>query len=270
MRRDGLERREGNIRGFDLDRVSGMSFEAYLSSLGSAVAAHLDPTSDAYFTFSSGAQISAYVDRIAGQVFSQGTAANQPLRDVATATMGGKNTVFCDGVSDFLGASANPNFFKFLHDGNPGASVFVAFRQDGTSPATSSLFRSASTAAQVGWHLQLTTGASLSNVYNGSGTAVNSWTNADAAHYARDLSRVQMWGYVDGTSYSRIPGSSLSNADTVAQDPSIANPSAALLMGSGSAAFKGWIGDVVFLRRIATADETSIIFAYLKTKYSLP
>jgi hypothetical protein len=241
----------------------------YLTSLGSDVKAWFDPTSDAYFTFSTGAQVSAWVSRIGAQTLSQATSANQPLRDVATSVLGGKNTLLFDGSNDSLGAVANPNFWKFLHDGT-GYSLIAVLRRDSTGGATASLLRSASTNAQSGVHLTLNSASAQLSILNASGSSLNVWTiSMETQHFASDVSRWQMFGYVDGTQHSRVSGSSLTNADAGGLDPSAANPSTTMLLGNGSGAYKGYVGDLIFLNHVATSTERQTITGLLAQKYGV-
>jgi len=240
---------------------------AYLASLGSVVKSWHDPTSDAYFTFSTGAQISAWVGRIGAQVLSQGTSANQPLRDLATAVLGGKNTVKCDGSNDSLAAVANPNFWKFLHDGT-GYAGYVVHRTDSTGNANQSLLYSAGAVAQVGIHIDMQAARVVESVFNGSGVAMNTWNLVTASHFARDVSRYQMFGYTTGTQLSRVSGSSLTNADT-AGTPSAANPTTNLFVGNGNTAWKGYLGDLIFLSRTPTAGEHAQITSLLAQKWAV-
>lgn len=263
MRGRGRQRRSTGVV-----RSASARLASYLTSLGSDVKAWFDPTSDAYFTFSTGAQVSAWVSRIGAQTLSQATSANQPLRDVATSTLGGKNTLLFDGSNDSLGANANPNFWKFLHDGT-GYSLIAVLRQDSTGGASASFLRSGATNAQSGVHISLNAVSAQLSVFNASGSTLNAWANNEASHYARDVSRWQMFGYVDGTQHSRVSGSSLTNADVGGQDPSTANPSTTLLLGSGSAAYKGYVGDLIFLNHIATAGEQATITGLLAQKWSV-
>jgi hypothetical protein len=230
------------------------------------VPAWFDPTSDVYFTFSTGAQVSDYVSRIGAQVWSQATSGNQMLR--ALAGLNGRNLLLLDGVNDFLGATANPNFWKFCHDGT-GFSVFAVLLHDVTGTATSSFFRSASTNAQSGIHYTLNTTSAALSVFNASGSDLNAWVNATAAHYARGTARWQMLGYVDGFQHSRVSGSSLTNADVGGQNPSVANPSLTFLFGNGASAFKGYVGDLIFLNHIATAGEQAQITSLLAQKWGV-
>lgn len=244
----------------------------YLRSLGT-----LDlwwaAISDAFFTFSSGAQINDWVTRAAldptlgalgAQILRQGTTANQPLRILANPLMGGQNSVRYDGVTDFL-AIVTSSIMKMLHDGSRSA-MFFGLRVDSTGGAIGDLIRSANTVATIGVRYVLNATSFNFTVYNGSGSTLNSWTGFDLPHYARDVTRCQMIGYDGDALHSRVAGSALSNADAVGQSPSTANPTNAMLVASGNNALKVDITDIIVLRELPSIEVSNNIIALVNRK----
>ncbi len=237
----------------------------------SGLKAWFDSRTNAYMTISTG--ISSWVSRagsLGSIAWTQGTGGNQPAYATAVASLNGQNAVQFDGTNHYFDIN-NTNAMKFLHDGT-GASSFVVYRMDSTGGATQALFSSGQAAAQTGVLFQGTTTQLQPRVYNGSGAVLNTWNLATAAHYARDASRWQMWAYIDGTVHSRVSGSSLTNADTVGQDPNTGNPTNALRLGglpSGASLFKGYVAQKLYYDHVLTAGETTQLATWAASIYGV-
>jgi hypothetical protein len=272
-RRLNRQRKRGTYRTGAFVSEASDPLEEYLSGL-SSLKAWFDPTSDDYFTFSTGAQISAWVSRLGslGAVtMAQATSGNQPLRSVATASLNNKNTVQFDGSDDFL-AGATPSDWTFMHN-NTGACVLTIERADSTGVATQYPYDTCSnSAANIGMFISL--GASMTvRVANGSGTFQNNFSTAVSAHFSRDVSKWRAWTYGGGSAGFHVTGSSLSQADTGGQTPSVAAPSNALTLGRSSAgvstSFKGHLGDIVILSEVPSSTVRNEIVALLATKWAV-
>jgi hypothetical protein len=270
MRRNAGSRRAGRASG--VRQRSSDPLAAYLATIAS-LKAWFDPTSDAYFTFSTGAQISAWVSRLGslGSVtLAQATSGNQPLRSSATASLGNKNTVQFDGTDDFLQASTASDW-TFLHN-NTGATIINVERIDSTGFATQVVYATCgNSAASTG--MFNTFGGSLTNrVANGSGTFQNNWSIATAAHFARDVSRWRAWSYGGATAGSHVSGSSLTNADTGGQVPAVGAPTLAFTLGRSTvagASWKGHSGDIIICGSVLSDTERNTIAGLLATKYTV-
>lgn len=266
-----LERRIGaggnrrNLRG-----GGGMPLEAPLTIPG--LKAWFDARTTSHMTIATG--ISAWVSRagsLGSIAWTQGTGGNQPAYATAVASLGGKNAVQFDGSDDYFDTN-NQNAWKFLHDGT-GASRFTVLRLDSTGGATQRYGQTNNaSASEHGVFVQYEASAVALRVGNGSGTWLNLWSLGTAAHYARDVSRWQMWGYVDGAQHSRVSGSSLTNADDAAQDPSTNNPSRAFRLGASPVAaspLKGYVAQEIYYDHILTAGETSLLAAWAASVYGV-
>lgn len=230
-----------------------------------------DARSAAYMTLN-GSAVSAWLSRAGslGSVsFTQGTAANQPTYEASKATFNNKGVVTFDGSNDFL-TSNNTNAWKFLHDGT-GASTFVVRRIDSTGGATQQLLLSASTASEVGVSWFYSTDQITPRVANGSGTFLNN-NNTGAPYGARDVTAWQSMSYIDGTFSNARSGGTTSGADAVGQDPSTANPTRALILGSAAAAanpLKGSIAQLLLFDHVLTAGERSALAAWANGEFGV-
>lgn len=245
---------------------------AYLATI-SSLQAWWDPASDAYFTFSTGAQISAWVSRmgaLGAKTLAQATSGNQPTRALAVSVLGNKNAVLLDGTDDFLAASTAADW-AFLHN-NTGACIISVERIDSTGVAIQYPYSTcANSAANVGiFHAASTTNLTM-RVANGSGTFQNNWSSTTLAHYERDVSRWRAWSYGSGTQSSHVSGSSVTNADTGGQTPSVAAPQNAFTVGrssgGASTSFKGYMGDIMVFNEVPSATVRNNIAALLAQKY---
>jgi len=199
----------------------------------------------------------------------QATPANQPAYLASVAAMGNRPAVQFDGVDDWLDANS-PTAGTRLHNGL-GASTFRIARLDSTGGATQRLLNSAANATGIGVLHQSSLTLFTLQVLNGTGTAVNSWNLSTLAHYARDVSRWQMWGYATGTMHSRVSGSSLTNADT-GGPPSTSNSTAALRVGASNAAtfpMKGWVCQEIHYDHVLTAGETTQLANWAAAEYGV-
>lgn len=234
--------------------------------------AWFDSRTDDYFTFSTGAQISAWTSR-AGSIGSvawiQATSSAQPTRALSVATLGSKNAVLFDGTDDYLDTN-NANAWKFLHDGT-GASRFLVIRADSTGGTTQRFGQTANTSSDSGVLWQFNTTSMSLQVHKGDGTTVNTWSLSTGAHWARDVSRWQLWGYVSGMQHSRVSGSSVTNADT-ASPPSSANPTRTLRMGATATPInwiKGYVAQDLFYDHVLTAGETTQLATWANQQYGV-
>lgn len=249
-------------------RVSLAAREAPLNISG--LAAWYDSRDDDYITLATG--ISAWVSRagsLGTATLSQGTAANQPAYETSVATLGSRPAVFFDGSNDAL-AAATASTWAFLSNGT-GATIFLVERIDSTGGATQvPVMTMTAVATNVGIYAGLTTTALQGRVGNGSGTYCNNWGLTTASHYARDASRWRALTYEDETMGSRVSGSSLTNADTAAQEPSASNPTLALTVG-GSAGlfFKGWLAQIIIYNRVLTTAEFSALASWANQQYGV-
>ena len=197
----------------------------------------------------------------------QATSANRPVWVVSEPLFGGRPAVLFDGVNDWLEAN-DPNAGTRLHNGL-GGSVFRVLRVDSTGGATQRAINSCATASQIGLLHQLSATILTLQVCNGSGTSVSTWNLANVAHYGRDVSRWQMWGYVTGMMHSRVSGSSLTNADT-GGPPSTGPAAFPLRIGAsntGTLPFKGWLCTEIYYDHVLTAGETSQLAAWAAAEY---
>lgn len=204
--------------------------------------------------------------------WTQGGASNlQPVYATAVASLNGKNAVQFDGTDDYFDTN-NANAWKFLHDGT-GASRFFIWRIDSTGGATMRYGQSQdSSASEIGISESNGAAAVTMRVANGSGTFVNNYTTAPSGHYARDVSRWQMWGYATGTQHSRVSGSLLTNADTGGQSPSSSNPTRTYRLGasaSGALPFKGYIAQDIYYDHVLTAGELTSLVNFFAPIYGV-
>ena len=236
--------------------------------------AWLDSRTTAQMTFGTGNAIASWASR-GGSLgtsiaWAQATPANQPAYVAAEPLFGGRPAVLFDGTNDWLDAN-DINAGTRLHNGL-GASVFRVLRGDSTGPSAQRVFGSSSTGSQIGVLHQLSSPTQLTlQIANGSGTLVNSWTVGNAAHYARDVSRWQMWGHITGMAHSRVSGSSLTNADTGGA-PSSAPATFPLRIGAsptGTLPFKGWLCQELYYDHVLTAGETSQLAAWAAAEYGV-
>jgi hypothetical protein len=237
------------------------------------LAAWYDSRTDAYFALS-GSSITAWMSRagsMGGMPLSQGVAANQPLRVLGVAEMNNQQSVLLDGVDDFMSA-ANPADWPFLHD-NTGATIVTVERVDSTGIASQHVYGTLSgPAAQRGLYGALGTTSIILRLGNGSGAYQNAWTNANAAHYARDVSRWRAWAYGGGSQKHAVSGSTLTNADAVGQTPSASAPEYALRVGRAGAAsssLKGHVPQILVYKRVLTAPEIASLGAFFAPIYGI-
>lgn len=251
---------------------SRLTLAGYLSTL-SSLQAWWDPTIDDYFTFSTGAQVSAWLSR-AGALgaisWGQATSANQATRALAVANMGNKNTVRFDGTNDFFTIS-NQNAVKFLHDGT-GATVIWVRRIDSTGPATQQILLSAALNTEIGVGLSYTTTPATSLRWrNGSGTLLAALDPAGSG--VRDASAWEAVSYADELITHARSGSVTTAADTVGQEPSASNPTRALILGSTAVAttnpLKGDLGDVLMFSEVLSETVRNNVVALLAQKYGV-
>jgi hypothetical protein len=232
--------------------------------------AWFDARTTSHVTIATG--VSSWVSRagsLGSIAYTQATGGNQPAYATAVASLNGKNAIQFDGTDDFLDTN-NQNAWTFLHDGT-GATRFKVLRLDSTV-ATQRYCQSSNAVTEVGVLVQYEAAQVTLRVSNGSGTFLNTWNNNTAAHYAKDVSRWQMWGYVDGTQHSRVSGSSLTNADTVGQDPSASNPGRALRLGATPAAaspLKGYVACEIYYDHVLSAAELSVLTAWANREYGV-
>jgi hypothetical protein len=235
--------------------------------------AWFDARSDQWFTFSTGAQISAWTSRAGSMgpvTFAQVTGASQPLRALAVATFNGKNTVQFDGVNDQLVSSVT-NEWKFLHDGT-GFSSFTVSRIDSTGGATQQVFLNSALATEVGINASFVNNPFVSLRWrNGSGSNLNAYDPAGTAQ--RDVTSWGSVSYIDGTITYARSGAATTNADVAGQDPSTANPARPLYLGATATPttnpFKGHIATVMFFDHVLTAEERGLLAAWAAQEYGL-
>jgi hypothetical protein len=228
----------------------------------------------AYFTLN-GSSVSAWVSR-GGSLgtslaFTQGTASSQPTYSTGVSTLNYRPAVQFDGTADFLNTN-DQNAWTFLHDGT-GASKFTVFRMDSTGPASQRFAQTTNASAtERGFFMQFEAGLVSLRVSNGSGTWLNIWNNNSTPHYVKDNSRWQMWGYVDGTQYSRVSNSTLTNSDDVSQDPSSGVPTRVYRVGAsstGTGLFKGWIAADLYYDHVLTNAEITALGTWANRVYGV-
>jgi hypothetical protein len=234
--------------------------------------AWFDSRDPAYFALGGGGEVNAWMS-CAGSLgpiaWQQGTAANQPIRAPVEPLFNNLPAVLFDGVNDWLDANSATAGVR-LHNGL-GGSTFRIFRLDSTGGASQKILGSANTATEIGISQTLSTANMGLLVANGSGTFVSNWTLSTAAHIARDVSRWQMWGYVAGTSHSRVSGSNLTFADA-AGPPSTSPPTRILRLGAasnGSLAVKGLLPQELHYDHVLTAGETTQLAAWAASTYGV-
>lgn len=267
--RGAFERRDSGRRSGLRGGSGGVPRETPLAISG--LKAWWDARTDAYFTFSTGAQISAWLSR-AGSMgavsFTQATSANQPVRATSVASFNNKNTVQFDGTNDEFQADNAASAWKFLHDGS-GASVFFVRRIDSTGDATQFCYATADGASQVGVNLIfISPNDGQYAVADGDGTYANAAGHANQG--VRDTSAWQAITYTTGTRVMHVSGLSDSNADTSA--PSSADATRALVLGGPFAAgnnFKGHIACFLVYDRVLAAGERSQLAAWAAVQYGV-
>jgi len=234
--------------------------------------AWFDSRSTDYFALGGGGEVSAWLSRagtLGAIAWQQGVGSNQPIRVAAEPLFNNMPAVLFDGVNDWLDASS-PAAGTRLHNGL-GGSTFRLARIDGTGGATQRLINSAAVASQIGVLHQASTTLITYQLVNGSGTSVNAWNISTLAHYARDVSRWQMWGYVTGMMHSRVSGSSLTNADT-GGPPSASNSTFTLRLGASTAGtfpLKGLVPQEIHYDHILTAGETTQLANWAASIYGV-
>ncbi len=224
-----------------------------------------DPT---YFGLGGAGEVSAWLSRagtLGGIPWTQGTASNQPIRVAAEPLFNGLAAVLFDGVNDDIDTS-NQNAWTFLHNGS-GASIFRVIRFDGASATTQVVAGSETVATHVGITDYYSPANANIRYANGSGTR-ETWTIANVAHCARDVTRWHMIGFDTPSSYSRVSGSSLSDPNVLA--PSASPPSTALRIGQGGVnSFKGWIAQDIYYDHVLTAGETTQLGNWAAATYGV-
>lgn len=239
----------------------------------SDLAAWYDSRTDDYFTLN-GSGVSAWASRagtMGATPLSQATAGSQPLRATSVAVLGGKNAVQFDGVDDFMDTATAADW-TFLHN-NTGATIFLVERADSTGLTTQTVYMTCpGTTAQMGVVCSLAATAVALRVCNGSGTYQNNWSNSNAAHYARDVSRWRSCSYGAGVQTSVVSGSTLTNADTVGQVPAVGAPLNALRLGRAAGAtssLKGYVAQIIIFKRVLTAPEIASLAAWAAAQYGV-
>lgn len=194
---------------------------------------------------------------LVGAKYVQGSNTNRPLLVTSAAVLNNKPAIQFDGVDNYFDVN-DQNSWKFQHEG-AGWSSFKVFWIDSTGGATQNFSQTCNgTTAEVGVLEQYQAAAVSLRVTNGAGAVLNEWALNTAAHYAKDVARWHMRGYVDGTQHSRVSGSSLSNADAGGQNPSNANPTRLRRVGASPGAtspFKGLLGAEIHYDHILTDAE---------------
>ncbi len=248
---------------------------AYLASLGT-LQAWWDPTSDAYFTFSTGAQISAWVSR-AGALgtisWGQATSANQPVRVLASASFNNKNVVSWDGTNDFFTVS-NISALNCLHNAS-GGSLFFVRRYDSTGGANMQMFNSnAFNQSATGIITSESNAPQIQmRVMNASGTYLNVFTSAGKG--VRDVTAWEMFEHAASTITLAQSGSVTTNPDNPGAGggiPSAADPASTPILGTGIGAsnpLKGLVGDIILLSPAPSATVRNNIAALLASKWGV-
>jgi hypothetical protein len=196
---------------------------------------------------------------------SQGIGLNQPTRELA-ALPGGRNAVKCDGIDDFLQA-AIPAEWTFTHN-NTGATIFLVERIDGTGVADQLVCHTASSVSNRGFRQLMRLASFSPQIFNGGGTAQNTWLVANAAHFARNVTRWRAWSYGNSEQTSTISGSTVANADTAGQVAGTGVPTTGLkISNGGSSAFKGLLGEVLIYKRVLSAAEKTALGAWAAAEY---
>lgn len=230
--------------------------------------AWFDSRDPAYFTFGFGTEVAAWASRagsIAGVSWVQAASASRPLRNPSVPELGGRPAVQFDGVDDSI-LTNNQNAWAFLHNGS-GYSRFMVWRIDSTGAIQR--FGQTSTSNAVGAQF-LSQATSVTATIASGGATANGWTINAAPHYARNVSRWQMFGYATGTQHARVSNSSLTNADTGA--PSVANPAEPYRIGtlaSGIQPLKGWIAQDVYYDHVLSEAETAQLADWARAQYGV-
>lgn len=234
--------------------------------------AWFDSRSTEWFALGAGGEVSAWMSRagsLSGIAWLQGTASNQPIRVASEPTMNGLPAVRLDGINDWLDANS-PTAGQRLHTGL-GASSFRIFRIDSTGGLNQRLLSSMNAASEIGvFHLHQT-GATITQIANGSGVLVSNWTINAVSHTARDVSRWQMWAHSTGLAHSRVSGSNLTFADA-GGPPSLAAPTRTLRLGAspgGVSPVKGLLAQELYYDHVPTAGETTQLANYFAPIYGI-
>lgn len=263
--------------GRDLSLPLGTDLAAEIPEQISGLAAWFDSRSTRWMSFSSGFVCSAWgsrargPDSIANAIATQGVVAGQPVWSPSVANLGNRPGLIYDGTNDVMD-TATPGNWTFVHSGNGGLGAFILTVEymDSTGSATQSVTATCNGTNTATGVFPLFGVANVSlRVCNGSGVFVQSWTNAVAAHFARNVPRWRGWSYVTGTQGSYVSGSSLTNADTGGA-PSSGAPATALRIGGfGGVVIKGNIAQVLVYKRIPSAAEISRLGAWVNSIYPL-
>jgi hypothetical protein len=233
--------------------------------------AWFDARSDEYFTFSTGAQISAWVSRagsLGNIAWGQSTSANQAVRAQGVSVLNGTNTVQFDGVNDFM-ESTSQDAWKSLHDGT-GSEVFFILSVDTTGQTIQNLLIDALGSIDVGIMLRVrdSTGANGQRICNGSGT---NYTNAFNFTGSADTEWRSV-AYTEGTITVSYTGTSLTHADTVGQPPSSASPTRTVTLGwtpGGGQVFKGHLAQLLFFDHVLTTAERASLAAWANREFGV-
>jgi hypothetical protein len=258
--------------GIDLAGVAVVPPVVEPPALLTGLKAWFDSRDTAYFALGGGGEVSAWLSRggsLGAIAWSQGTAANQPIRVPSEPLMNNMPAVLFDGVNDSI-ITNNQNAWTFLHDGT-GHSVFRVYRMDSTGAASQTISATAGSTSTVGARMQSGGVGSFSYpIYNGT-AAVN--LTAFGAHSARDVARWHMLGHVTGTAYSRTSISSLSGADVGGQLPSVANPTSPYRLGAvvpaGTLPFKGLVVQDIYYDHVLSAGELATLTAWAAPLYGV-
>jgi hypothetical protein len=225
-----------------------------------------DSRDASHFALGAGGEVSAWLSRAGslGAIWTQGSAANQPIRVPSSSFFGGLPAVRLDGVNDSL-VTSNKDAWTFLHNGS-GQSTFRVYRLDSTGIVNQMALSSEAAATHFGITDFSASGSLTIRFSNGS--VRETWTLNNVAHSSRDVTRWHMIGLDAANLYSRASGSSLSDPNV--QAPGAGVPSVALRLGNGTAnAFKGLWAQDIYYDHVLTAGETAQLATWAADTYGV-
>jgi hypothetical protein len=272
MRRDGLNRREGDIRGFDLDR------RANLAALFASVRTIFDVTSGGqrgsvftsdYYALDGGTgKVSDFVDYIDNtHTLHQGTSAQQAAVPATDANLrGAKSTTFANQWYDSTRAAS---LWKYLHDGT-GMTIINVFVPNTASNGFYSVCGTVSGLnidTGVGLYHRWLHGATRTvylYVSRASATRTVSAQVASLATLGQNVGSVTDCSYQEATSpeYNvRIANVSVVSGSSAAA-PSAANPDATLRLGAdvlgGQPAAMRWRATLLAPKTLSAAERAAV------------